>query len=72
MERKRSFEGGRVYTEDEIKVICPEASIERGKEEDETGYEYLVAPMEVEYWFVREGNGWKVDHVWGSFILTQT
>lgn len=70
MEQKRTFNSDHIYSEEEIRSACPEASMEDGEYENKTKYEYLVAPAEVEYWFKREGTGWKVDHTWGSFILT--
>jgi len=66
---KRSFKYDRVYTESEIRAVCPKASIEAGEYEDKTKYEFLVAAAEVEYWFIREGEDWKIDHTWMGITL---
>jgi hypothetical protein len=69
MELVPSFKYDQIYTEKEIREICPETSMESGAYKDGTKYEYLVASAEAEYWFIRDGEGWKVNHEWTSTIL---
>jgi len=61
------FDRDRIYTASEIKdnsVQC------QGPEEYE-GMVYIVAGGRDgrEYWFIKKGNGWQVDHTWGIFVL---
>lgn len=67
----RSFLGDRVYTEDEIRKICPNVSYQTGNDDDDKDCEYLIAQAEVEYWFIREGEGWTVDHTWATYTMAE-
>ena len=63
---KRTFNSEQIYTESEIRSVCPGAEFQ----DKEGGGRYLIAEAsDSEYWFLPEGHGWKVDHTWTSLIL---
>lgn len=64
-EHIKSFTSDRVYSEAEIRQIVPSAY----QWDNGDGQTYIIAQAEREYWFLPEGEGWKVDHTWTSFNM---
>ena len=63
MERKFIFHSGKTYSEDEITKEATPITHDG---------DYLIADTpDREYWFLREGHFWKLDHTWGHFYLQE-
>ena len=57
----RLFEYNKTYTEEDILAVASPVN-RQGK--------YLVADSpDTEYWFVRDGHFWELDHTWGHFFV---
>jgi len=57
----RLFEYNKTYSEDDILKVATPVNHQG---------EYLIADSpNIEYWFIRDGHFWKLDHTWGHFII---